>query len=327
MNLIELPPARPVQLADRDLDEAGWFADRAGGVTATDVTKLCGGGIRTRRRIARDKDEGSAFRGNQHTARGNRREPYLAAFVERRFGISPNSSVFARRDDDRRYLCTPDGLCLAWGNDEEIVGAEIKSTTADWSGGTRMGTWQTIPRSYYFQCIYSMWVMGARRWLFVWEQVDDDGQPLDPEPAWFWIDYDESVAAKLVQAADDFLAWRTDGMPDVDPNIPEEISEALSVFAAGRSLTNEGKALESEALAVIRPWVAEQPNVDTDGLRVTGAAGEIRYDVTPVDEFDPEAWARRAPRQHANYFAARGRYVKPKTKTKLTITPTKREAA
>lgn len=315
---------QPVPLASRDEDEAAWFAARAeGGVTATEAAKLLNGGIRTRKRIARDKDHGSSFHGNQHTERGRRREPYLAAFAKRKFGLESNSTVYARG----RLLCTPDLLSFRYGPDEEVMGGEIKSTTHDWSGGTPMGTWQTIPRDYYHQCLFSMIVFGVRRWLFIWEQVDEDGQPLDPEPAWFWIDYNPEHAAKLVQAAEDFLAWREAGMPLIDPDLPEEISEALNVFAAGRALSAEGKALETEALAVIRPWVLDQPGALEDGLRKAGAAAEIRFDVTHTTEHDPAAWARRAPRQHAQFLAARTRFVKPKTKTKLTITLTKREAA
>lgn len=284
---------RAIALVDRDIDgEPAWLAKRTEGVTATEVARLIGGGIKTRRSILDGKEGGDTFRGNAHTERGHRREVIIAEWVSRRFNIHP-SAVLWGHVDNPLYMATPDGIGINF--DEELLVSEIKSTEHDWS--------VTIPRNYLDQVQWQLFVTGAVRALFVWERVDELGQPYDLEPTTIWIPRDEQRIAELKAAADSFIAWRAAGAPTVDADIDEELDEAISRHVKARALKAQAeadeKAAEKDIRAAIEKHGKEIP------WKVSGSDGEFNYSVTkkPIEALvvDGEAFRKAHPTLFRRY--------------------------
>lgn len=275
-------------IVDRADDEAAWHAARSTRVTATDISRLAAGGIQTRRSILAAKESGSSFRGNADTERGHRREPIMADWAKRHFGIRPNSALWASNTNPL-YACTPDGISAK-------AGLEIKSTIEDWETNG-------IPLDYIDQCQWGMLVTGRDRWLFVWEQIDADGQfPL--EPSYRWIERDEERIAELKLAADRFIVWRADGAPLVDADIDEDLDELISQHVAARRGKGQYEAREKAAEAGIRAIIAADPIASAKGWDRSGHDGGLLYKVTPKTTVDLVAWAANDPNSLTEYNAA-----------------------
>ncbi|MGK0722800.1 YqaJ viral recombinase family protein [Leucobacter sp. W1478] len=166
-------------------DRAAWMRARARGITATDVAKLS-----TPRSIdtaAWQKLYGSGFAGNAFTDHGKAREPVIAAWVQREYGIEPSQALF-HAQIDTRHLATPDGLVRREAGHLEL--AEIKTTNKEW---------RSIPRSYMRQIWWQQHVLGAERTLMVWERHENFVPVGDPQ--FRWVDRDENEIAKLVALA------------------------------------------------------------------------------------------------------------------------------
>lgn len=294
-------------------DREAWLARRREGVTATEVAKLVGGGIKTRKSILAEKrGEGKDF-SNASMERGRRREPIIAEWVARRFNIEPNTALFAQAEGSP-YLATPDGF--GWNFDEELCVGEIKSTTQDWS--TR------IPRSYIDQVQWQLFVLGARRAAFVWERVDENDLPYELEPTVVWMERDEARIAELKDAADAFLAWVAAGAPDVDADIDEELDEALTQLARARAEMVDPAAREKAAEATIRRKIAEHGG---GAWKVQGTDAAFSFTVaTPttseVETTDLEALKAAHPRIWARFTTKQ--QVSSKASTRLTVTPHKK---
>jgi len=321
----------PIFLVDRDVDgEQAWHGERAQGVTATEVVRLVRGGIQTRRSILADKLHGSDFKGNAHTERGHEREPIIAKWVTRHFGIEANSILWANPDNPL-YRCTPDGL--GQDLDGDPAGFEVKSLTGEDS--------DDIDAEHEDQCQWNMLVTGRSRWLYVWERLDEHGQyPL--EPSYRWIERDDERIAELQAAADKFIAWRASGAPTVDPDITEALDELISQHVAARRIKNRGERAEKAAEKGIRDLIAADENARTKGWDKSGTDGGLLFAVTPKTTVDEEAWKAADPKGHALYLTyiaraekrladATKKYVKPApAATRLTIAahkPVKGDAA
>lgn len=178
-------------------DRAAWFRARSRGITATDVAKLST--PRSIEAAAHTKLYGSSFSGNVYTDHGRAREPEIAAWVLREYGIEASAALF-HAEFDRRHLATPDGLGVSEGRLEL---AEIKTTNK---------VWRTIPRHYLRQVWWQQYVLGAERTLVVWERHENFVPVGDPECR--WVDRDENEIAQLVAKAGqliDILIARTSG--------------------------------------------------------------------------------------------------------------------
>lgn len=170
-------------------DRVEWMRARARGITATDVAKLS-----TPRSIdaaAWEKLHGGSFSGNAFTRHGKEREPEIAAWVLREYGIDPSQALF-HAETDMRHLATPDGLVLRETGHLEL--AEIKTTNK---------AWRSIPRNYLRQIWWQQYVLGAERTLMVWERHENFVPVGDPECR--WIDRDENEIAKLVHLASQLI--------------------------------------------------------------------------------------------------------------------------
>ncbi|KIP51811.1 recombinase [Leucobacter komagatae] len=170
-------------------DRAAWMHARSRGITATDVAKLST--PRSIETAAREKMYGSRFSGNAYTEHGKAREPEIAAWVLREYGIRPSSALF-HAEADLRHLATPDGVVERAGGKLEL--AEIKTTNKEWRG---------IPRNYLRQIWWQQYVLGAERTLMVWER-HENFIPVG-EPEFRWVDRDESEIERLVGLASELI--------------------------------------------------------------------------------------------------------------------------
>ena len=166
-------------------DRMEWMRARSRGITATDVAKLST--PRSIESAAREKIFGSRFSGNAFTEHGKAREPEIAGWIEREYGIAPSQALF-HAEHDLRHLATPDGLALR--EDGRLELAEIKTTNKEW---------RAIPRNYLRQIWWQQYVLGAERTLMVWER-HEDFVPVG-EPEFRWVDRDESEIERLVTLA------------------------------------------------------------------------------------------------------------------------------
>ncbi len=204
---VRRPPHLSRIVAD-STDRVAWLRARSRGITATDVAKLAT--LKSVQNAAFDKINGTGFSGNTYTDHGRVREPKIAAWVLKNYGIEPSTNLF-HAHGDRRHLATPDGITVA-GNGEVLL-AEIKTTSKPW---------RSIPRSYLRQVWWQQYVLGADRTLLVWEQ-HQDFVPVGREPECRWIDRDEDQIAILVGLADkliELLHHQTTRAPEYPPYDP-----------------------------------------------------------------------------------------------------------
>jgi hypothetical protein len=158
-------------------------------VTATDVARLSG--PKALRALALEKLLGSGFSGNAFTAHGRLREPEIAHWARRVYGMQASSALF-HADGRRDHLATPDG----WRERGSVLElCEIKTTNS---------AWKSIPRHYLRQVWWQQYVLGADRTLVVWEQ-HDDFVPVSTEPECRWVDRDDNEIHRLVGLADQLL--------------------------------------------------------------------------------------------------------------------------
>lgn len=190
MSSVMLSPELEARIVADSRDRVAWMRARSQGITATDVAHLSTPA--SVRRAATQKLRPSGFSGNAYTDHGRRREPEIAAWVEREHGILPSTALF-RAEVEKRHLATPDGIMQ--DDQGRVILAEIKTTNKPW---------RTIPRSYLRQVWWQQHVLGAERTLFAWEE-HRDFRPLRDEPTCTWIDRDDAEIAKLVALATELI--------------------------------------------------------------------------------------------------------------------------
>lgn len=288
-------------------DRPVWLAARAQGVTATEVAKLAQGGsarvsnAAVNKRVTRELIAAKLAGGFgpdlsyvPHVRWGQIREEYIAEWVDRRFNIHPNQTLF-RSHDNPRHLATPDGAGINF--DEELMLSEIKTSKYDLDPNP-----ETV--SHYLDTGYRdqmQWQMrldpAIRRTLFVWETHDDDwsgwpdrGPRIPDEPRWCWVERDDERIAYLVKVADKFLAALDKARATVgDAPLPVDVE--LDVLAqevlAARSLESTAKGQKETAWKELTTRLAAR---GTDyhqvaGARVTWSAPTV----TQVEEVDVEA--------------------------------------
>jgi hypothetical protein len=191
LSLFDEPPRHHTEriVADQT-DRLGWLKARARGVTATDVARLSS--AHAVRVLAIEKLLGTGFSGNAYTAHGRLREPEIAAWARRVYGMRPSTALF-HADGQPLHLATPDGVRE---RDGVVELCEIKTTSS---------AWRRIPRHYLRQVWWQQYVLGAERTLVVWEQ-HDAFVPVGSEPEVRWVDRDEDEIHRLVVLADQLLA-------------------------------------------------------------------------------------------------------------------------
>ena len=258
-------------------DREAWLAARSHGITATEVREAAKGSSTDRRKIITAKLTGDHkdLTGNKFINRGNVREPIIAEWIQRRYGINPSDVVYAHAGDPR-HLATPDGYTIDPMTQEVLV-SEIKTSKHDLSPfefGTTVenpvvtpglaislnGTpgapyfWTT---GYYDQMQWQMHVLDADRMLFVYEQHDDNWP--DPEalrePVAVWIQRDNRRIDQLVQIANKLLteieAARVSDLPQTVGTIPLEIADEVHQLLEYRNTESIAKTAKESVWAKI----------------------------------------------------------------------------
>lgn len=257
-----------------------WYERRMVGVTATEVRDLAKGYKSNRNKITREKLTGDRanLAGKPAVEYGKLREPMIAAWIERRFGI-PASDLLYVQDEDSRYLATPDGVEV-----DEYIGqvfvSEVKTSMHDLTPGRiedgvlRLtkgpgGKWYLqdnhfAKTGYYDQMQWQMFVMGASRTLFAWEEHDGDWsewphrapRTKTDEPGWCWVLRDDKRIAELKVIADTFLAEieqlriaieRGDAEP---PRLSDEEEKEIAIAKRAQEIKHE-RARELAAQLVV----------------------------------------------------------------------------
>jgi hypothetical protein len=304
-----------IALASQADDEKVWHGFRAEGATASEIRRIATGGRKTWRALLTDKLNGSTFRGNRHTRRGHEREPVLLEWADGQYGVDANSTLFAHPEHPL-HRGTPDGL----GAEGAPFGVEVKSHAFGW-------TRTDAPPEHYDQCQWNIHVMGAERWLYVWEVLGEDGYATLEYPSHVWIERDDARIAVLVTQADAFLAWREAGAPELD-DIPDELDESLTAWAEAKERKSVATKDEKVAEKVITAYIAEHPEAEVDGMKRSGSRGGFAYTVKSDAVLDEDAWKAAEPASHAAWVAlqkrtddaaaiALGLYSKTKTSSRL----------
>lgn len=268
-----------------DQERAAWLAERAQGITATEIRDLVKGKLRQDDLIAlklgRKVD---SFTGNQYTDWGNEREAVIAAGL-RGMGIEPESRVF-HGERNSRHLASPDGIGVEF--DGAVVVSEIKTSGKD----IRRGTPAYEATGYELQMQYAMGVTGADRCLFVFEErITFQGAFVPGQLYTEWVPRDEAIIAELMTRADEFLAeldrQREDGAPVVDEELDTHAVNYLRAIDeekrwtalkqdSYRAVVDAGKSQESPLARIT--YTAEKPGelleveeIDYDAAKAAGA--------------------------------------------------------
>ena len=305
-------------------DPEAWHVARGEGVTASEIHAIHTGGRSTWRRILDDKLNGSTFKGNKHTRRGNEREAFILAAIADMPGIAalePNAALYANAAHPL-HRATPDALGTLV--DGTLVGGEVKSRAHGWDA-------TSIPTDVLYQCQWGMHTLGYDRWVLGTEVMGPDGQPTLDDPHVIIIDRDQALINALAKSADEFIAWRGSGA--ADDTLPDEELDAIRRWNAAKArisaATEEAKALEKQVRSIIKA----RPGAEQHGWKfLNDDAGGFTYSVSvdTVDVLDEDAWKRGDPDGHAEaqrlraaadaaVEAATERYSKPQTKTSTRL--------
>jgi hypothetical protein len=343
------PIAGPIYDKSRPETKQAWLDFRRPGLTATQVRDWGDGS--KRREILTEKATGE-FKDLSHVQavnHGNLREPMIAAWIEARFGIAPCDGVFAH-PDNLRHIASPDGVMLDPYTGEyhpgtgDAVLAEIKTSKYDLAPG-RMDAERVLlsiaPGSkfdrmgYYIQMQWQMYVMGAVRTLFAWEQHDGK---IDPEtgtyspigpPQYAWVDRDEILIARLVNdlapvALAEIDAVMRTTMPAVSALLPEQstlVHDYLQALddekIAAAKKAQAWKALQAE---FVSDEDHERPDksIDLGWARVT-----VSTTTKPKRTIDVEAMRAKAPSLVSKYEALVERFTNTTEESKQSLTITR----
>ncbi len=308
-------------------DRDAWLDRRFGGVTATEIAKLMKATAAGRRSLIEGKlnkrDRDLRFR---RAARwGTVREAYIADWLQRRFNIEPNARLFHALDNER-HLATPDGIGLDF--DERVTVSEIKVSEFDLHPGPTVGGvlaidpgpdsnrpfWQ---KGYYDQIQWQIYVLGADRARFTWEQHDGDWSgwpgrgpnPLEDEPRTVIILRDDFRIDELVAVAEEFLA-------DLDAARGVEAGPGDVVLDALIARDVEASAAAKSARAALEAYVAKH---SVESYRAP--AGSVSYGLGNGSmRFDQTAFKAAHPALAQEFTR-----LVPPNKPTLRVTPAKGE--
>lgn len=271
--------------ADREL----WLAERGEGVTASNVWRIARAGLKARRTIAEEKMNGARFRGNAATRAGSAREAALLdEAAERLQNVVANDALWAAVDNDL-HRATPDGF--GWDGDGRLAVVEVKSHEHGWEH-------DGIPIEHYAQLQFQIRVMGADFGLYGFEVRDEDDQPPADGATWKVVERDEEMIAWLTERADDFIAWRDAGCPDVD-DLPDDVTAALKAWVPLKLALTKAADAEKTANAALKKAIAKLPHAARFGAVGMGKGGGFQLSVSETVAIDESAWAAADPAEHA----------------------------
>ena len=179
----------------RSSDREAWLYAREQGVTATMVSRAATpSGFRE---VIAQLENPQPLESNAFMEWGNAREPFIALEVKDRFGIMPNDWLISKDAEVNRWqMATPDGLSM----DHKWI-AEIKTS------GKPL---ERVPLPYMRQVQWQLWVTGAERCVFAWEQrlTGPNGFVPSLEVHCQWIDRDDKMMRELVTVAEQLQEHR-----------------------------------------------------------------------------------------------------------------------
>ncbi|QLD10921.1 hypothetical protein [Microbacterium oleivorans] len=300
--------------ADREL----WLAERGEGVTASNAWRIARAGLKARRTIAEEKMNGSRFRGTAATRAGSAREAALLdEAAERLQSVVANDALWAAADNDL-HRATPDGF--GWDGDGRLAVVEVKSHEHGWEH-------DGIPIEHYAQLQFQIRVMGADFGLYGFEVRDEDDQPPTDGATWIVVERDEEMIAWLTERADDFIAWRDAGCPDVD-DLPDEVAAALEEWVPRKLVLTVAVDAEKTANAALKKAIAKLPHAARFGAVGMGKSGGFQLSVSESVAIDEAAWAAADPDGHARaeqlrvdlaFAEAAAKRKHPKTTRRTTL--------
>lgn len=301
-----------------DAPRTVWMLERGEGPTASIIWEIARGGIRTWRRILEQMMNGSTFRGNRATAAGHAREDALLdEAAEQLHQVSPNGALWAAAENDL-HRATPDGI--GHNSDGTIVVVEVKSHEHGWES-------EAIPLAHMAQMQWQIYVLGAVSALYGFEVRDEDDMPPAEGATWIDVPRDDEMIAYLVYRADQFIAWRDAGCPDVDV-LPAEVAAALAEWAPlKRDLDATAKA-EKAAAAALKKALARMPHAERFGAVGMGEHGGFQLGVSESTVIDEDVWAAASLVTYREYLAdvarvtdrsAVAKRMYPKTKRTSTL--------
>lgn len=277
-------------------DEAAWHADRAPGVTASELGILEHQGASAWIRLKAEKSEASPrWGGNKYTAWGHEREPFILTFLTRKYGIEPNSHLLQSPTEPQR-LGTPDGI----GRFETL--GEAKTSKADY--------WNEVPKDYVTQAQGNMLVTGAKLVILAVEYFDErpDGSLIvrdfgDPQ-VWV-IRRDEEHIERLRGIGDRFLNM---GEPTAEDEL---LARAVEAKAKITEANEEWKNLETEIFAALGTDKRfNHPHPELGSFSYTPPAPRKQFLKEKFEESYPDL---------AEQFTVEGRVPKPS----IRVTPLK----
>lgn len=266
-----------------DTDREAWLAERRKGITATEVRDLYLESIGLPsytskaqligRKLGRIPEVGDLT----HVpviGWGKEREPVIAAEVQAKYGLSPESRVFRAKDDPRK-LASPDGVGVNW--DGDLMISEIKTAEKDIAPGTQ----GYVAKGYLAQKVWQMRVTGARRCLYATEYRVPVVGGFEPGGRRFWwTEWDEdaqALAVKLEAIADDFLAALDAAAGE--EYVPPVVDDRLDTLAVNLLRFREMEAEAKRAREAV--WAELLEAVQAAGGPVSQVSALARVTFTP----------------------------------------------
>lgn len=278
-----------------DAPRTVWMLERGEGVTASDVWRIARAGIKARRTIAEQKMNGSTFRGNKATNAGHAREAALLdEAAERLASLTPNGALWGSVENDL-HRATPDAIGI--DPDGALVVVEVKSHEHGWKS-------DEIPIEHLAQMQWQIHVLGAEYALYGYEVRDENDMPPVDGATWIPVERDAEMIEWLIDRADDFIAWRDSGCPDVD-DLPDDVTDAVAEWAPLKRALDTAAAAEKAANAKVKAATATLPGAKRFGAVGMTPHGGFQVSVTESVSIDEEAWKAAAPEVHAHVEALR----------------------
>lgn len=266
-----------------------WLDGRSEGVTASEAYEIARGSLKTWKRIAEAKMNGSTFRGNAATRAGHAREAALLdEAAEHLAHAEPNGALWASADNDL-HRATPDGRGV--DRDGRRVVIEVKRHEHGYKG-------DLVPADHLGQMQWQMHVDGAEAALYGVEIADEDDMPPVDGATWTFIERDQEYIDWLVYRADKFLAWLDAGCPPID-DLPDAVAAALAAWAPAKTTLDAVAAREKQANAALKLELEKLPHARRFGAVGMGEAGGYQLTVTESVSTDEAAWHEADPEGYA----------------------------
>lgn len=303
-----------------DAPRTVWMLERGEGPTASVIWTIARGGIKTWRRVLEQMMNGSTFRGTKATKAGSAREDALLdEAADQLHQVTPNRALWAAASNDL-HRATPDGI--GRNSDGTIVVVEVKSHEHGYKD-------DGIPADHLAQLQWQMHVLGAVSGLYGYEIRDEDDMPPEDGGTWLDVPRDQEMIDFLVMRADQFLAWRDAGCPDIDVDLPKDVRVALDKWAPLRRSLDAAAAAEKKANAALKKAVAKMPHAERFGAVGMGTSGGFQLTVSERTSIDEDAWAGADPDVHAHVQHLRAQLasieaVGKKNFPRITRTPSMR---